>query len=283
MLEAAFSTMRDLPRLHEITTVLIRHGLGDIVLRLGVSGILERAGQMLQWGASIESAQREPAERLRLAFEELGPTFVKLGQVLATRVDLLPPDWITEFERLHRGVSPVPFEKLLPERNRLTGTLAFRGVRRSRHACARVGIDRPGPLREAQGRHAGRAEDSKAGNPSQGRGRPPAARPSRVADRPRNAGGAALPAGRDRRAIHALARARARLHDRGEQHRPICEAFRRRSVHRHPARLRRVDQRDAARAGAHHRHPGNRSRMRSRPHRSTSGSSPRVGPRRSCA
>ena len=114
MLEAAFSTMRDLPRLHEITTVLIRHGLGDIVQRLGVSGVLERAGQMLQWGASIESAKREPAERLRLAFEELGPTFVKLGQVLATRVDLLPPDWITEFERLHRGVSPVPFADLLP-------------------------------------------------------------------------------------------------------------------------------------------------------------------------
>ena len=114
MFQAAFGTMRDLPRLHEITSVLIRHGLGDIVQRIGVSGILERAGQMLQWGASSESAGREPAERLRLAFQELGPTFVKLGQLLATRVDLFPPDWIREFERLHSGVAPVPFDALLP-------------------------------------------------------------------------------------------------------------------------------------------------------------------------
>lgn len=114
MFQVAFGTMRDLPRLHEITSVLIRHGLGDIVQRIGVSGILERAGQMLQWGASSESSGREPAERLRLAFQELGPTFVKLGQLLATRVDLFPPDWIREFERLHSGVAPVAFDALLP-------------------------------------------------------------------------------------------------------------------------------------------------------------------------
>ncbi len=125
MLQAAFSTMRDLPRLHEISTVLIRHGLGDVVQRLGISGMLERAGQLLQWGASTESAKREPAERLRLAFEELGPTFIKLGQVLATRVDLLPPDWIAEFERLHRGVSPVPFEDLLPDVTAALGRSPF--------------------------------------------------------------------------------------------------------------------------------------------------------------
>ena len=115
MLQAAFGTIRDLQRLHEITSVLIRHGLGDIVQRLGVSGVLERAGQMLQWGASADSATREPAERLRLAFEELGPTFVKLGQLLATRVDLFPPEWIREFEKLHAGVEPVPFELLLSQ------------------------------------------------------------------------------------------------------------------------------------------------------------------------
>ncbi len=50
-----------------------------------------------------------PAERMRMAFEELGPTFIKLGQVLATRPDLVPEEFIEEFKRLHDQVKPIPF------------------------------------------------------------------------------------------------------------------------------------------------------------------------------
>ncbi len=57
----------------------------------------------------------EPAQRVRCALEELGPTFIKLGQVLATRVDLFPPDWIAEFERLQDRVPVVPFDELRPQ------------------------------------------------------------------------------------------------------------------------------------------------------------------------
>jgi len=121
MLRATIGVMRDLPRLHEITSVLIRHGLGDIVRRLGIANILERAGQMLNWGAATESERLEPARRVRLALEELGPTFVKLGQVMATRVDLFAPNWIAEFEKLHSEVPPVPFESLLPDVERTLG------------------------------------------------------------------------------------------------------------------------------------------------------------------
>ena len=46
----AFGAVRDLPRLREISSVLIRHGLGDIVRRAGVAPLLERAGQILHWG-----------------------------------------------------------------------------------------------------------------------------------------------------------------------------------------------------------------------------------------
>src|SRR6266849_5464915 len=115
MFQQAVSAMRDLPRLHEITSVLIRHGLGDVVGRIGLAGILGRAGQILQGGPAAESLRLDPAQRVRLAFEELGPTFIKLGQLLATRVDLFPPSWIAEFEKLHSEVPPVPFEELLPE------------------------------------------------------------------------------------------------------------------------------------------------------------------------
>lgn len=105
---------RDLPRLHEITSVLIRHGLGDLVRRAGVGNLLERAGQILNWGESSELAHLEPQQRVRLAMEKLGPTFVKLGQLLSTREDLFPPQWIEEFERLQSEVTPVPFDSLLP-------------------------------------------------------------------------------------------------------------------------------------------------------------------------
>ena len=121
MLMETLQAMRDLPRLHEITLVLIRHGFGDLVRRAGVSGLLERAGQVLRWGAREQVAQLTPPQRVRMALSELGPTFVKLGQVLATRVDLFAPDWIAEFETLQANVAPVPFDTLLPEIERALG------------------------------------------------------------------------------------------------------------------------------------------------------------------
>jgi ubiquinone biosynthesis protein len=62
---------------------------------------------------------------MRMALEELGPTFVKLGQVMATRVDLFPPRWIAEFEKLHADVPAVPFEALLPELTQALGRPPF--------------------------------------------------------------------------------------------------------------------------------------------------------------
>lgn len=53
-----------------------------------------------------------PAERMRMAFEELGPAFVKLGQLLATRPDLIPLDFVEEFKKLHDQVSSIPFEEI---------------------------------------------------------------------------------------------------------------------------------------------------------------------------
>ena len=115
MLRETFGIMRELPRLHEIASVFIRHGLGDFVQRIGIAGLLERAGRMLNFGAAGDSPRLDQASRVRMALEELGPTFVKLGQVMATRVDLFPPRWIEELEKLHAQVPPVPFEELLPE------------------------------------------------------------------------------------------------------------------------------------------------------------------------
>jgi ubiquinone biosynthesis protein len=115
MILETFNVMRDLTRLHEITSVLVRYGLGDAVRRLGLVTFLERTGRILHWKESSDIMHLEPAVRVRRALEELGPTFIKLGQVMATRVDVFPPNWIAEFEKLQNDVPPVPFEQLLPE------------------------------------------------------------------------------------------------------------------------------------------------------------------------
>ncbi|NTV86643.1 MAG: phosphotransferase [Burkholderiaceae bacterium] len=114
MLWETISVVRDLPRLHEIATVMIRYGGGDLVRVLGISGALERAGRILHWHSTSEITHLEAPVRIRRALEELGPTFVKLGQMLATRVDMFPPHWIAEFEKLHSHVPAVPYEMLRP-------------------------------------------------------------------------------------------------------------------------------------------------------------------------
>jgi ubiquinone biosynthesis protein len=125
MVSGVFSVARELPRLREISSVLIRYGLGDLVRRAGVSTILERTGQVLQWGQASEIAHLEPQQRARLALEELGPTFVKLGQLLSIREDLLPSVWTDELSRLYSEVAPVPFDDLLPQLEQTLGRSPF--------------------------------------------------------------------------------------------------------------------------------------------------------------
>lgn len=114
MLWETISVVRDLPRLHEIASVMIRYGWGDLVRVLGISGILERTGRVLHWHSTSEIDQLDAPVRIRRALEELGPTFVKLGQLLATRVDMFPPHWIAEFEKLHSQVPAVSYDLLHP-------------------------------------------------------------------------------------------------------------------------------------------------------------------------
>jgi len=132
---------RDLSRLREISSVLIRHGLGDLVRRTGLASALERAGQILHWSEVGKSAEIEPQERFRRSLEELGPTFVKLGQVLSTRPDLLSPSWITELERLHSKVAPISFDEILPEIENALGRSPFEvfaDVEREPYAAASI-------------------------------------------------------------------------------------------------------------------------------------------------
>ncbi|MBI1397661.1 MAG: phosphotransferase [Betaproteobacteria bacterium] len=120
MLESLHA-FQDLPRLRELVTILIRHGFGDVVRRAGVGTFLERAGELLNAGQDERLRHLELPVRARLALEAMGPAFVKLGQVLSTRVDVFPPDWIAEFEKLQYAVEPAPWEAVAREMTEALG------------------------------------------------------------------------------------------------------------------------------------------------------------------
>ncbi len=112
MLTDLLGAARDFGRLRDITAVLIRYGFSDVVHRLGMASALEKIGETLHWTEAENLAQMQTPQRIRCALEDLGPTFIKLGQLMSTRVDLFPPDWIEEFEQLQDHVPAEDFNTL---------------------------------------------------------------------------------------------------------------------------------------------------------------------------
>lgn len=98
--------VKNVQRLRQILRVLARHGFTDLVLRMNLGKFLPN-----RLSAFVESqADKSTGERLREAFEELGPTFVKLGQLLSTRPDVVPEAVVRELTKLQDNVLPLPFE-----------------------------------------------------------------------------------------------------------------------------------------------------------------------------
>lgn len=141
MLWEMLNAVKDLGRAHDIASVLIRYGFGSFVRGLGMGKAIERAGKALRWEHVEEYVKLDTPQRIRHVLEELGPTFIKLGQILATRVDLFSPQYIAEFEKLQDQVPPMAFEELLPQLEEdLGGTIDefFTEVERSPLAAASI-------------------------------------------------------------------------------------------------------------------------------------------------
>src|SRR5579871_6335961 len=95
--------MRTGQRKREIAAVLLRHGLRELVILAGLHrAVAGPAGETS--AAKVDAGPRE----VRLALEELGPTFIKLGQLISTRADLLPPHYVEELAKLQDAAPPVP-------------------------------------------------------------------------------------------------------------------------------------------------------------------------------
>ncbi|MGD2125264.1 MAG: AarF/ABC1/UbiB kinase family protein [Desulfobacteraceae bacterium] len=135
-------TYRHMERYVEILTVLFKFGFGDVINSLKIEQYLD-LGRRVFSGKDRERLEAlSRPERLRMALEELGPTFIKLGQVLSARADLLPDDFIHELTKLQDEVPPVPYEdveKVLAAELKGTQSEVFREVDKDALAGASIG------------------------------------------------------------------------------------------------------------------------------------------------
>jgi len=116
-------SQRSFGRLTEIAQVAVRHGFGYFLRR-------HRLGDLVPWGEreQIEASATDRGRRLREMLDELGPTFVKFGQLLSTRPDVVPPDIVAELRGLQDDVKPFAFgqvRSVLEEELGLTVEQAF--------------------------------------------------------------------------------------------------------------------------------------------------------------
>jgi ubiquinone biosynthesis protein len=110
-----FRLLRNIGRTSEIVTVLLNHGFGDLVDRIGLRNFWYR------WCRLFSRKPPEPlkhlvlVERIRMTLEKLGPTFIKFGQVMSTRPDLVPPGMLVELKKLQEGCPPFPSEQAIAQ------------------------------------------------------------------------------------------------------------------------------------------------------------------------
>jgi ubiquinone biosynthesis protein len=128
---------RNIGRLSEIAQVAVKHGFGYFFER-------HRLTDLFPW-VSRDGEAAMPSDRgrrLRETLDELGPTFVKFGQLLSTRPDIVPPDIVLELQKLQDDVSPIPFaavERVIEEELGLTIEQAFLEFDEQPTAAASIG------------------------------------------------------------------------------------------------------------------------------------------------
>ena len=135
-------TYRHLNRYRQILSVLFRYGFGDLIETLKIDQYIEVGLQVVSRKKRDRLDRLSRAERVRLVFEELGPTYIKLGQVLSTRPDLIPVEFVTELARLQDEVPSFDFsevERIIQEELHEAPTTLFDSIEASPVASASLG------------------------------------------------------------------------------------------------------------------------------------------------
>lgn len=114
--------IRSIRRYRDILGILIKYGFGHVIEQLNINYYLELGRRIVTLGSAPKEIERltQPV-RLRLALEELGPTFIKFGQILSTRPDVIPREYADEFGKLQDTVPSGPLPEVLAQLERELG------------------------------------------------------------------------------------------------------------------------------------------------------------------
>lgn len=102
---------RHIARYGEIISVLVKYGFGDLLSRISLEKYFSFGKKFFKVRKKEKIEEISRWDRIRLAIEELGPAFIKLGQFVSNRPDILPPDLIESLEKLQDSVAPFPYEE----------------------------------------------------------------------------------------------------------------------------------------------------------------------------
>ncbi len=144
---------RHLNRYRQIVGTLVKYGFEGLIDALRIEQYVEAGLEIISRKPRVKVERLSRAERVRMAVEELGPTFVKLGQILSTRPDLVPVDFVHELEKLQDDVAPFGFQdvKMIVEKE-LAQTLegVFRSFEEAPLAAASIGQVHRAQLKDGQ-------------------------------------------------------------------------------------------------------------------------------------
>ena len=141
-LDAVGRTYRHARRYRAILSVLAKYGFGDLVDTLNIREHVENVGKTISRQRAEPVKRLSRPERVRMVLEELGPTFVKMGQILSTRDDLIPMEYVQEMSKLQDAVPAFPYDRvkevILSETGKAPGAI-FRAFQKKPIAAASIG------------------------------------------------------------------------------------------------------------------------------------------------